>query len=75
MRSFDPKYSKMTYRELYSKIEKNLTRFVDSQYELMLLNKEAGWMYPNIIYKGTMCNFKNFFHGPNIINKLVENTI
>ena len=75
IRSFDPKYSKMTYRELYSKIEKNLTRFVDSQYELMLLNKEAGWMYPNIIYKGTMCNFKNFFHGPNIINKLVENTI
>ena len=75
MRSFDPKYSKMPYRELHSKIEKNLTRFVDSQYELMLLNKEAGWMYPNIIYKGTMCNFKNFFHGPNIINKLVENTI
>jgi len=75
IRFFDPKYSKMTYRELYSKIEKNLTRFVDSQYELMLLTKEAGWMYPNVIYKGTMCNFKNFFHRPDIINKFVENTI
>ena len=41
----------------------------------MLLNKKDEWVYPNIIYEGTMYNFKNFFHRPDIITKLVENTI
>ena len=74
-RFFDPKYNKMTYRELYSKLKKGLNKFIDSQYKLMLINKEAEWMYPNIIYEGVMYNFKNFFYRPDIITKLVENTI
>ena len=74
-RFFYPEYAEVTYRELYSKLKKGLDRFVDSQYDQMLLNKKDEWMYPNIIYKGTMYNFKNFFHRRDIITKLVENTI
>jgi hypothetical protein len=74
-RFFYPEYAEVTYRELYSKLKKGLNKFIDSQYELMLLNKEDGWIYPNIIYEGTMYNFKNFFHRRDIITKLVENTI
>tara|TARA_Y100000296_G_scaffold43782_1_gene50238 strand:+ start:237 stop:2009 length:1773 start_codon:yes stop_codon:yes gene_type:complete len=69
------KYNKIPYRKLYSKIGKNLIRFVDSQYELMLLNKEDGWIYLNVLYDGTVWNFKNFFQHPETLNKFMENKI
>jgi len=71
-----PDFTNNSYKEIYLKCRDSLNKFLDSQYKLMMsTNKRDNTVYICIVYENYLSNFKHFFHRPDIIKKLVENTI
>ncbi len=71
----NPDITTNCYKETYLKCKNSLTKFINGQYKLMMSTKREDITYIYINYENSLSNFRTFFHRPDIITKLMENTI